>query len=456
MLRSTSRRQSDSARTYLDFDALSPALDAVAHLVADALGFPISMINIVDQDTQYTLAQHGIPAGAGAVIPRAHAVCAGTVDAAEIVAVDDAHTPGSSTVVEAHGDSVRESMLASGFSAYVGAPILGREGMVIGTVCAFATEPHPVTDTHKNLLALLARVVQERLGAHRDRAHRPMDPAGAAEFAAAITAGEIVPWFQPIVELDGGRVVAVEALARWDHPTQGFLEPGHFLERIEASELIIDLDLTILSHGLIALRTWLPDDAALRLHVNLSGVHFAHPDCVERLTSAVLNAECSPASVVLEITESVDFAASPANAHFVAELRRAGFGVVLDDLGAGWSGLERLLQLPLSGFKLDKAVTGRLGTRAGDAILRSLHSLAVDLGLDLTIEGVETAEQAKAVSALSSVRGQGYWWSRPVPAGSIASLLGRNLTLDSHRRAVAAPPQLGSDDATQTAVTREL
>ncbi|MCZ4560866.1 EAL domain-containing protein [Rhodococcus sp. IEGM 1401] len=426
MFRSTARRQSDSARKYLDFSALTPALDAAAQLTAAALDFPISMINIVDKDTQYTLAQHGFAPSAGAVVPRAHTICAHTVDANRIVGVDDVNTPGASTLPD--DSSVREMMLDAGLSAYAGIPIVGREGMVIGTLCVFDTEPHPVTETHERLLTLLAGTVQEQLSTHRDRGHSPLDSAGSAEFAAAISAGEISPWYQPIIDLDSGRVAAVEALARWNHPSRGLLTPDAFIERIEASELIIDLDLAILTAGLRDLVTWLPIDNSLRVHINLSGVHFAHPDCVDRLITTVRDSGCNPKSVVLEITESASFASSPVNTRFVADLRDAGFGVVLDDLGAAWSGLERLLEFPLSGFKVDKAVTERLGTRAGDAMMRTLHSLAQDLELEFTVEGVETAEQAGAVAALGSVHGQGYWWSRPVPAADIVTLLSKSVT----------------------------
>jgi EAL domain-containing protein (putative c-di-GMP-specific phosphodiesterase class I) len=429
VLRSTSRRQSDSARSYLDFNSLSPALDSAAQLTAKTLGYPIAMINIIDRDSQYTLAQHGLPAKAGAVVPRSLSVCAHTVDARQIVAVD-ARSPGRSVFAE--NSSIWASMHEAGLSAYRGIPILGREGMAIGTLSVVDPEPRRGTDTDgtDHLLTLLAGTVQELLDAHRDRAHPPLDPAAAAEFAAAIADGEITAWYQPIVDLDSGRMVAVEALARWDHPTRGLLTPEQFVERAEASELIIDLDLAVLTRGLRDLSIWLSVDGALGLHVNVSGVHFAHPDCVERLISTVLEAGCSPKSVVVEITESVSFAASPTNSRFVADLRAAGFQVVLDDLGAGWSGLERLLELPFSGFKVDKAVTERLGARSGDAVMRSLHSLASVLGLDFIVEGVETVEQAQVVAGLGSVRGQGYWWSRPAPASKITDMLWRDTAAD--------------------------
>lgn len=421
MNRTSERRQNDSAQSYVDLANTSPALDMAAQLTAAALGFPISMINIIDRDSQYLLAQHGFPSGAGSVVPRVHTICAQTVEAARIVVVDDACTAGSSALA---GELVvRETMLDAGLRAYAGIPILGREGMAIGTLCVFDTDPHPVTDDLRHLLTLLAGTVEELLDAHRGHAHPPLDPAGAAGFAAAISDGQISPRYQPIVDLDSGRVVAVEVLARWNHPSRGPLTPDLFLDHIEGSELIIDLDLEILTLGLSDLLTWLPADDALRLHVNLSGMHFAHPDCVDRLIALVLDAGCTPRSVVLEITESVSFAANPANTRFVSELRDAGFGVVLDDLGAGWSGLERLLEFALSGFKVDKPVTERIGTRAGDAMMRSLHSLAADLELDFTVEGVETAEQAQLLTALGPVRGQGYWWSEPVPAAQITDLL---------------------------------
>lgn len=437
MLRSVTSRQSDSAKTYLDFSALSPALDAAAQLAALSLGFPISMINILDGDTQYTLAQFGSPAHAGNVVPRSRTVCANTVESTRIVEIADAYSPHSQVgarTATVHGLSVdpepgssQELLAESGLAAYVGIALTGREGLPIGVLCVFDTAPHPITDSQRDLLPLLAVMVEEHLDSHRNRTPPVVGPTDAVELAAALAADEVAPWYQPIVDLDTGSVVAVEALARWNHPSRGVLGPANFIAVAETSELIIDLDLAVLGAGAVDLRAWLPIDPGLVLHVNLSGAHFAHPNCVDRLTSVVRAAGVDPGSVVLEITESVAFAVNSASAHFVGELRRIGFGVVLDDIGAGWSGLERLVQLPLTGFKVDKAVTDRLGTTAGDAMMRALHSLSVDLGMSLTVEGVETAEQARAVAALGSVQGQGYWWARPTVAASVADFLSRDL-----------------------------
>ena len=164
------------------------------------------------------------------MVTRAHTICAQTVDAARIAGVEDARTAASSTL---DGELVvRETMLDAGLRAYAAIPILGREGMAIGTLCVFDPDPHHVTDDHRHLLTLLAGTVEELLDAHRGHAHQPLDPGGAAEFATAISDGQISPRYQPIVDLDNGLVVAVEVLTRWNHPTSGLLTPDLFIERI--------------------------------------------------------------------------------------------------------------------------------------------------------------------------------------------------------------------------------
>ncbi|WP_037141416.1 EAL domain-containing protein [Rhodococcoides fascians] len=430
MLRTLRRRRSESARTYLDFTSRTTALDAAAELVADTLGFANAQINILDGSTMYVLADYG-PFTDTSVSNASQpaTVCGYTIDAGHIVVIPDARRPtATGDPGEPIPPAVRQIMITHGALSYLGTALIGREGLPVGTLCVFDSAPHRVTDRVTSRLELLATLVEELLDAHRDRSRPPLDHSGVAALNAALAAGEIVPWYQPIVDVETGFVVALEALARWDHPTRGLLTPAHFLDVAEASELIIDVDLCVIARSLADLRTWHEIDDTLRMHVNLSGAHFAHHDCIERLTTLVRAAGLTPASIVLEITEVWALIGNPSNTEFVTGLGRAGFEVVLDDLGTGWSSVDRFLEFPVAGFKVDKVVTDRLGTPEGDAVSAAFHTLATDLDLDLTVEGVETADQAQALVAMGSVHGQGYWWSRPIQASDVAGYL------DRHRR----------------------
>jgi len=184
----------------------------------------------------------------------------------------------------------------------------------------------------------------------------------------------------------------------------------------EDTEIVIDLDLAVLRHAVVDFARWQPQHPSLQLNVNLSGLHFDHPDCVERITAAITTSGVAPGAVNLEVTETTAMAAHSEDRGFLAELRERGFQILLDDFGTGFSSVKQMLRLPVDGIKLDRAVTAAVGTRVGDAVVRALVGLAADLDLSTVIEGVETPAQAARVQELGCTQAQGYLWTPPVPA----------------------------------------
>jgi FOG: EAL domain len=233
-----------------------------------------------------------------------------------------------------------------------------------------------------------------------------------------------VPFYQPLVDLGTGRVAGFEALARWEHPDRGLLAPVDFIPPAEDTDIILELDRLIIGQAFEDVVPWLDTYPDLGVSVNLSSRHFEQIDGVEHIRVLADAAAINPSSATLEVTETVILAADPGNRSQVMELRDAGFRIVLDDFGTGFSSFENVLRLPIDGLKLDRAETQQLGTRAGDAVTRALVGLARDLELALVIEGVETRVEADIAQRLGCGQAHGHLWSVPVPAGDVPGILG--------------------------------
>jgi EAL domain-containing protein (putative c-di-GMP-specific phosphodiesterase class I) len=223
--------------------------------------------------------------------------------------------------------------------------------------------------------------------------------------------------YQPVVRLADGAVVAVEALARWTHPTRGPLPPAVFIALAERTGLIGMLDDLVLDRACRDLAAHGPGE--LVVHVNLSASRLGEPE-VEATVFDCLERHGLPADrLVLEITESTpirDQAAAVRSAH---RLRERGVRLALDDFGTGYSTLALLHALPLDIIKLDRTLTDTATAGAGglppEALCRAVVAMAGELGLMAVAEGVETAEQAAALIRVGCRYAQGHRYGRPAP-----------------------------------------
>jgi EAL domain-containing protein (putative c-di-GMP-specific phosphodiesterase class I) len=240
------------------------------------------------------------------------------------------------------------------------------------------------------------------------------------EVARAVGVGEIVPWYQPVVDLEDGTVRALEALARWDSPRHGMFYPADFIATAEESDLIVELDRHMARLSLADLAGWAPEHPELRLNLNLSGRHLDEPDCFERMVALVTESGADPGLVTLEFTEHRPPSDLAVCARNIAELREAGLQVWLDDFGSGWSGLHHLIAFKVDGVKLDSAFVGAIDSHPGATVVAAVTSTAASLGLSVTVEGVETEEQAARAVELGADYGQGFLWS---PAQPLAHVL---------------------------------
>ncbi|NHC46770.1 sensor domain-containing phosphodiesterase [Motilibacter aurantiacus] len=257
----------------------------------------------------------------------------------------------------------------------------------------------------------------------RDRSHADNDLALALR--DAIAAGELEVAYQPEIDIATGRLIGLEALARWNRPGHGFVSPGVFIPLAEQSGLIEQLGRSVLTRALLDLAAWREEFWAardLRVWVNVSarqldGAHFAHE--VDRL----LRRAGLPASALgLEVTESAVLGDGTAT---LEALRARGLRVAIDDFGTGYSSLGALSELPVDVLKVDRSFVMRLDTEnSGLQIVTAILAMARALGLSVVAEGIETDAQLAALASLGCEVGQGYLLGRPQPAAAIAALLG--------------------------------
>ena len=250
--------------------------------------------------------------------------------------------------------------------------------------------------------------------------HRPTPVPNPREVARAVGVGEILPWYQPLVDLADGRVVALEALARWDSPHRGMVYPEDFIATAEESQLIIELDRHMARLCLTDLAGWAGAQPDLRLNLNLSGRNLDEEDCYERMHGLVVETGADASLVTLEFTEHRPPTDLEVCAHNIAQLREAGFQVWLDDFGSGWSGLHHLIAFKVDGVKLDSAFVEAIDSRPGATVVAAVTSTAASLGMSVTVEGVETEDQAARAIELGADYGQGFLWS---PAQPLARIL---------------------------------
>lgn len=405
--------QNRSATHYLDDGPASKRLQTTVALVGRTLGFPSAMINVLDASTQHTINRIGI--GGSAMTPREDVLCDLVVTTGQPLAIPDtgtdprfAHLP-----VVARGD----------VGCYAGVPLTGRESFTIGTLCVTDPAARAIDDDVIIRLIEFGKIVEDQLDLVRrlDEQRINRDVA-TAELASAIDEEQIVPWYQPIIDLATGRTLGFEALARWQHPTGGMHEPSQFIPLAEDTDLIVELDLLVMRRAMQDVQRWQQRQPGLRLNINLSSQHFDLDGSADRIHQTALATGISPSTVDLEVTETTRLNPSQA-VSVLNELRRAGFGIWLDDFGTGWSALEYVLNLPITGVKIDRVVSIALGSRPGNALTRAITGLATDLDLVTTIEGIEKAQQATLAHDLGCTYAQGYLWSTPVPARKIDTLL---------------------------------
>ena len=239
----------------------------------------------------------------------------------------------------------------------------------------------------------------------------------------AIPAGELELHYQPQVNLTSNRITGFESLIRWRHSEKGMISPANFIPIAEEVGLIIQIGEWVLRNACETALQW-PDD--IRVAVNLSPVQFRDRNLVQVVQGVLNKTGLAPRRLELEITETALVQDMDFTVGVLHQFRALGVRVSLDDFGTGYSSLSYLRSFPFDKIKIDQSFVRDAATRPDClAIVKSVASLGQSLGMSTTAEGVETEEQLKLIREMGCNDVQGYYYSRPVPCGDVAGLLGK-------------------------------
>jgi diguanylate cyclase (GGDEF)-like protein/PAS domain S-box-containing protein len=268
------------------------------------------------------------------------------------------------------------------------------------------------------------------------------------ELRAALDRGEFEVYYQPQVEVPSRQIVGVEALLRWNHPSRGLLTPGRFIAIAEKTGMIGPIGQWVLADVRRQLRIWNNDGIGPPVtSVNLSAAQLISPSNFLRDLMQGLSADgLDPGRFELELTESLLMETNGGHGDIVNQLRALGVRIAIDDFGTGYSSLEYLLVYRVSRIKIaQQFVSGLPGDPGSAAIVRATIGLAREFGIEIIAEGVETAAQLEFLVGAGCRCIQGFYFSRPVPAGQATRLLRQGVLEPAAQSETAARPADGAE-----------
>jgi diguanylate cyclase (GGDEF)-like protein/PAS domain S-box-containing protein len=245
------------------------------------------------------------------------------------------------------------------------------------------------------------------------------------ELRKAISRDELVVYYQPKIQTATGRVVGAEALLRWRHHELGMISPADFIPIAEETGLIIPIGNWVLDHVCQQIRAWTDQgQPTVQVAVNLSAHQFRQPDLVERVVEAMQSAGINPDLLELELTESAVMHNAEAAIRTLMDLHEQGVRLAVDDFGTGYSSLSYLKKFPLDKLKIDRSFVMDIDTNPASAeIVGAIIAMGHSLNLEIVAEGVENDAQLAVLKGLHCDEIQGFYYSRPIPSDTFASIL---------------------------------
>jgi len=253
------------------------------------------------------------------------------------------------------------------------------------------------------------------------------------ELRRAIPAGEIEPWFQPIIDSMTGRMVGVEVLARWRHPKKGLLAPGAFVPMAEELGLIRAIDEAVFEAACARTAPWVAEGLIESVSCNVSPRDLMDPGFSRKLIGRLARTDLPATALTVEITETFLLQDLALSRRHIERLAARGVSVALDDFGTGYSNLRALMHLPIQTVKLDRSLIDDVGREARvSKLVASLLHAARALGVRIVAEGVEDEGQALFLRSAGCERMQGYFFARPMPADQMEALLRQENAPEPH------------------------
>lgn len=245
-----------------------------------------------------------------------------------------------------------------------------------------------------------------------------------AQLHRALERNEIVVYYQPILEITDQQIVGFEALVRWIKQDGTIVRPDEFITLAEEIGLIVDIGRHVLNTAAAQTAIWVEQFGLNFTAVNFSSRQFKHNDLASDIFNALKNAQLQPGNFEMEITESVLMDNTIDSKNFLEMLIKQGMGISIDDFGTGYSSLSYITSFPISKIKIDRSFVAKLpDDKNALAVVTAIIGLASSLNLKVVAEGIETVEQLECLVKLDCQYGQGYLFSKPVPAVEATQLL---------------------------------
>jgi diguanylate cyclase (GGDEF)-like protein len=314
------------------------------------------------------------------------------------------------------------------------------QGQEVFVTCSMGIALSASGETAPSDLVRDAEVAMYRAKAKGERSIEVFDPSMNAQAMArfqmeselrrGLEREEFELYYQPMVGLENGTIEGWEALVRWRHPERGLVPPLDFIPLAEETGLIVPLGKWVIQEACSQASQWARKYPAVLprlMNVNLSARQFGHRDLVQDVADALKRSGLDPHCLKLELTESVMMRDPHASLEVMRALKRMNIHLVVDDFGTGYSSLSYLNRFPVGTLKIDKSFIENLGRDPENtAIVTAVISLARSLGMKVTAEGIENQEQMAYLQRLNCDQGQGYHFSRPLPAPAAEELLAGN------------------------------
>jgi diguanylate cyclase (GGDEF)-like protein/PAS domain S-box-containing protein len=390
------------ALVYLDLDRFKPVNDFHGHAAGDALLVQAAKRMLAELRPTDTLARIG---GDEFVIVLAHTrTLAQVAETAERLVA----ALGRAFQIEGRiedGSRGRSETLRIEIGASAGIALYPSDGSTSESLKRAAdTALYRVKDEGRGAVRFFEAAMDEQLQARRRIEH---------ELSGAIPRGELQLYYQPIVNGRTGEIETFEALIRWHHPERGCVSPAEFIPLAEQTDQIARIGAWVLDTACAAAAAW---SHPWRVSVNVSPKQFRQPGFAAGVAAVLGRHGLPPGRLVLEITEGVFIQDAALAVEVLTALRTLGVRLALDDFGTGYSSLSYLQRFKFDKIKVDQSFVRRLGQHADSlTIVRAITHLGHNLGLQVTVEGVETQEQLAVLRELGCDQMQGYLFARPTP-----------------------------------------
>ncbi|TAE57395.1 MAG: GGDEF domain-containing response regulator [Nostocales cyanobacterium] len=247
------------------------------------------------------------------------------------------------------------------------------------------------------------------------------------ELRKCIQHSEFQLYYQTIIELETGKIVGVEALVRWHHPTLGWISPTQFIPIAEETGLIIQIGEWILKQACYQLRNWQLEkivDTSFYISVNVSAYQFSQSKFIQQLDEILAETQLSPQCLRLEITETAIMDNTSSAAMVIDNIRQRNIQLSIDDFGTGYSSLSYLHSFPVDNLKIDRSFINRLQDNTSSlSMVQAMIQIAQNMGMNIIAEGIETPEQWEQLKLLNCPFGQGFLFSQPLEPEKIANLI---------------------------------